>query len=274
MQSHEPFHVAIIMDGNGRWGVRQGACRADGHRAGVEAVRRVVEAAPDLGVNALTLYAFSSDNWRRPQAEVETLMGLFRAYLASDGERLVREGARLTMLGRRDRLPADLAAEVARIEAASAANTRMRLRIALDYSSRAAIAEAARALGPGASVEDLDRLVLGPDAGPVDLLIRTGGEQRLSDFMLWECAYAELWFCERMWPSFGAEDLAAAIADFRRRSRRFGGLSKSQAQSANALPCCVIPEARAASCPGSTSAQRRRGDPGRLRFAGLRDDKC
>jgi undecaprenyl diphosphate synthase len=220
----EPFHVAIIMDGNGRWGLRQGACRADGHRAGVEAVRRVVEAAPDLGITTLTLYAFSSDNWRRPQTEVETLMGLFRAYLASDGERLVREGARVVMLGRRDRLPTDLAGEVGRIEAASASNTRMQLRIALDYSSRAAIAEAALALRPGASVEDLNRLILGPDAGPVDLLIRTGGEQRLSDFLLWECAYAELWFTDRMWPSFGADDLADAVADFHRRTRRFGGL--------------------------------------------------
>jgi undecaprenyl diphosphate synthase len=216
--------VAIIMDGNGRWGVRQGACRAEGHRAGVEAVRRVVEAAPDLGITSLTLYAFSSDNWRRPSAEVEMLMALFRAYLTSDGARLVREGARLTMIGRRDRLPADLAAEIARIEAASAANTRIRLRIALDYSSRAAIAEAAIALGPRASVADLDRLIAGPDATPLDLLIRTGGEQRLSDFLLWECAYAELWFTERMWPDFERGDLAEAIAEFRRRERRFGAL--------------------------------------------------
>jgi undecaprenyl diphosphate synthase len=218
------FHVAIIMDGNGRWGRRRGACRADGHRAGVEAVRRVVEAAPDLGITCLTLYAFSSDNWRRPTAEVETLMALFRAYLISDGARLVREGVRLAMIGRRDRLPVDLAAEIARIEAASAAGARLRLRIALDYSSRAAIAEAAIALGPDASVADLDRLIAGPDATPLDLLIRTGGEQRLSDFLLWECAYAELWFTERMWPEFGPEDLAAAINDFRRRDRRFGAL--------------------------------------------------
>ncbi|MGH6970638.1 MAG: polyprenyl diphosphate synthase, partial [Caulobacteraceae bacterium] len=167
--------MAIIMDGNGRWGLRRGASRSDGHRAGVEAVRRIVEAAPDEGVTALTLYAFSSDNWRRPEAEVETLMALFRAYLASDGERLVAEGARLRMMGRRDRLPADLCAEVARVEAASAANQRMLLRIALDYSSRATIAQAALALGPGGSVADLDRLIAGPDVGPVDLLIRTGG---------------------------------------------------------------------------------------------------
>ncbi len=214
------------MDGNGRWGVGQGLTRADGHRAGSEAVRRAVEAAPDFGITALTLYAFSSDNWRRPESEVATLMDIFRAYLAADGERLVAEGARLSMIGRRDRLPPDLAAAVGAVESASRTNDRLNLRIAIDYSARESIAQAAQALGPAATVEDLDRLIVGPDAGPVDLLIRTGGEQRLSDFLLWECAYAELWFTDRMWPEFDRTDLGRAVTDFRRRQRRFGGLDE------------------------------------------------
>lgn len=222
-RSH-PFHVAIIMDGNGRWGQRQGLTRTDGHHAGAEAVRRTVEAAPDLGVTTLTLFAFSAANWRRPTAEVTALMALLRAYLASDGARLVREGVRLTMLGRRDRLPVDLAAAIAAVEAASAANPRLHVRIAIDYSSREVIAEAAARLGPGASCADLDRMIAGSDTGPVDLLIRTGGEQRLSDFLLWECAYAELRFTDRMWPDFGGDDLAEAVADFHRRVRTFGAI--------------------------------------------------
>jgi undecaprenyl diphosphate synthase len=221
-----PFHVAVIMDGNGRWGLRRGLTRSDGHRAGADAVRRIVEAAPDLGVTTLSLFAFSADNWRRPAEEVEALMSLLGAYLASDGERLVREGAKLAMIGRRDRLPAKLAAAVAEIEAASASNQRLTLRIAVDYSSREAIARAAAALGPLGSVDELDQLIAGEDAGPVDLLIRTGGEKRLSDFLLWECAYAELWFSERLWPEFSAADLAEAIADFRRRERRFGAVTE------------------------------------------------
>jgi len=226
MQSTTPFHVAIIMDGNGRWGLGQQLTRADGHRAGVEALRRTVEAAPDLGVTTLTVFAFSADNWRRPAAEVAVLIELLRAYIASDAARLVREGIRLQMLGRRDRLPPDLAAEIASYEAASEGGARMTLRIAFDYSARAAIAEAAQALGSNASVEALDRMIAGSGGG-VDLLIRTGGEQRLSDFMLWECAYAELWFTARMWPQFAATDLGDAIEHFQRRERRFGALPET-----------------------------------------------
>jgi undecaprenyl diphosphate synthase len=218
-----PFHVAIIMDGNGRWGLRNGLTRSDGHHAGAEAVRRTVEAAPDLGVTALSLFAFSSANWRRPAAEVDALMALLRAYLAGDGARLVERGVRLRMLGRRDRLPADLAAEVAQVEAASAASRALTLRIAIDYSSREAIAEAATVLGRAASPEALERLIV-DEAGPVDLMIRTGGEQRLSDFLLWESAYAELWFTRRMWPEFGAGDLADAVDSFRSRIRTFGAV--------------------------------------------------
>jgi undecaprenyl diphosphate synthase len=219
------LHVAIIMDGNGRWGVRQGLSRSDGHHAGADAVRRTVEAAPDLGVTTLTLFAFASANWQRPSAEVEALMTLFRSYLAEDAPRLIEGGARLSMIGRRDRLPADLAAAVGEIEAATTSGNRLNLRIALDYSSRAAIAAAAAKLGPAGSIDDLERLIAGDmDVGPVDLLIRTGGEQRLSDFMLWECAFAELWFTRRMWPEFDGDDLAQAIADLRRRSRTFGAV--------------------------------------------------
>ena len=228
-QPPSPFHVAIIMDGNGRWGVGQQLTRADGHRAGVDALRRTVEAAPQLGVTTLTVFAFSCDNWRRPAPEVATLIELLRAYLASDGARLVADGVRLVMLGRRDRLPADLVDEIAAYEAASADGRRMTLRIAFDYSSRAAIADAALALGPNASLEDLDRLISGPGGSPVDLMIRTGAEQRLSDFLLWECAYAELWFTDRMWPQFTKDDLAAAVSDFRRRERRFGALPETVA---------------------------------------------
>jgi undecaprenyl diphosphate synthase len=228
-QFPSPFHVAIIMDGNGRWGMTNAACRTDGHRAGVEALRRTVEAAPALGVTTLTVFAFSCDNWRRPAPEVATLIELLRAYIASDAARLVREGIRLVMLGRRDRLPTDLAADIAAYEAGSVGGTKMTLRIAFDYSARAAIAEAALALGPEASVEALDRLISGPAGSPVDLLIRTGAEQRLSDFLLWECAYAELWFTDRMWPQFGEEDLSAAIGDYRGRQRRFGALPESVA---------------------------------------------
>jgi undecaprenyl diphosphate synthase len=238
LQSDEaptPFHVAIIMDGNGRWGLRQGRSRCDGHRAGTEAVRRTVEAAPDLGITTLTLFAFAQANWRRPAAEVEALMALFRDYLESDAQRLIEGGARLTMLGRRDRLPADLQRAVAQIEADTALNDRLNLRIALDYSSREAILDAAARLGPTGSADDLDRLIAGaPEIGAVDLMIRTGGEQRLSDFMLWECAFAELWFTDVMWPAFDAKELGRAVSDFQLRQRRFGALP-------TAANCVLLP---------------------------------
>ena len=213
------------MDGNGRWGLRQGLSRSDGHHAGADAVRRTVEAAPDLGVTTLTLFAFAAANWQRPTGEVDALMMLFRSYLATDAPRLIDGGARLSMIGRRDRLPADLAAAVGEIEAATASGDRLNLRIALDYSSREAIALAASRLGPAGSLDELERLIVGDaEIGPVDLLIRTGGEQRLSDFMLWECAFAELWFTRRMWPDFDGADLAQAIGDFRQRNRTFGAV--------------------------------------------------
>ena len=204
------LHVAIVMDGNGRWATRRGLLRVAGHRSGAEAVRRTVTAAPDLGVTALTLYAFSADNWKRPTGEVAALMRLFARYLRTETARLVDKGVRLEIVGRRDRLPSPLGAAIAAAERATASGTRLRLRLAVDYSSRWAIAAG----------------VVLPD---VDLLIRTGGEQRLSDFLLWECAYAELYFSQTMWPDCGAAELATAIAEFRARERRFGGLPEAAA---------------------------------------------
>jgi undecaprenyl diphosphate synthase len=225
LTSNSDLHVAIIMDGNGRWAARQGLPRSAGHHAGVESVRRVCEAAPALGIATLTLFAFSADNWRRPRAEVGTLMGLLRRYLQSEIARLRDSDVRLTVIGRRDRLPHRLADTIGRAEADTADGRQLHLRIAFDYSSRDAILSAAARLPRDREPtrEDLTRLIAG-DAPDVDLLIRTSGEQRLSDFLLWECAYAELYFTERMWPDFGADDLAAAVNAFHRRERRFGAL--------------------------------------------------
>jgi len=232
----EPFHVAISMDGNGRWATRRGLPRGFGHKAGVQTVRRIVEAAPALGVTTLTLFAFSANNWKRPQVEVEGLMTLLDAYLRSDARRFVESGARLTLIGRRDRLPPRLVAAIEEVEAASAGGQRLHLRIAIDYSSREEIVRAAndwRALPaaglPSTTLDDFSRLVAGAaDAEAVDLMIRTGGEKRLSDFLLWECAYAELWFTDTLWPDFTEAEFTGSVADFRRRDRRFGGLSASE----------------------------------------------
>lgn len=222
------MHIGLIMDGNGRWATARGLPRARGHQAGVKAIRPVVEAAAEAGVGTLTLYAFSSDNWRRPAAEVSGLMALLGRYLREEIATLARSGVRLGFIGRRDRLPAGLAARIAEAERETAGAERLHLRIAFDYSARDAIlaaalqaAHAAQA-GPGLSREAFSRLVTSDGAPDVDLLIRTGGEQRLSDFLLWECAYAELLFVERMWPDFGPADLTEALARFARRERRFG----------------------------------------------------
>ena len=210
------------MDGNGRWALARGLPRVAGHWAGVEAARRVVEASPDAGVGVLTLFAFSSDNWRRPPAEVGALMKIMGMYLERETRRSVEEGVRLEIIGRRDRLDPRLLGAIGQAEAATAAGRRLRLRIAVDYSARDAILQAAgRAAAP--SREAMDG-ALGP---PVDLLIRTGGEQRLSDFLLWECAYAELVFSRRMWPDFDGGDLQSAVREFRSRQRRFGALPES-----------------------------------------------
>ena len=203
-------HVAIIMDGNGRWATSRGLPRTAGHRAGADAVRRVVESAPRLGVGTLTLFAFSSDNWKRPPREVATLMRLFHRYLAAEAAALEENGVRLSVIGRRDRLAAPLARQIMAAERLTAGGQRLHLRLAVDYSAREAITRSAH--DPG---------WLGPD---VDLLIRTGGERRLSDFLLWECAYAELHFTDKRWPDFDAADLERALVDFHGRQRRFGAL--------------------------------------------------
>jgi len=225
-------HVAIIMDGNGRWATRRGLPREAGHRAGVEAVRAIVEAAPACGVGTLTLYAFSSDNWRRPETEISILMGLLRLYLHRDIPRLAQSGVRLEVIGRRDRLPRGVALAIDRAEALTARGTRLQLRIALDYSARDAIVSAAaRMNGTGDFTrQGFARTLNGDGNAPdVDLLIRTSGEQRLSDFLLWELAYAELYFTDTMWPDFGPDDLAAALTVLSQRERRFGGLTPEAA---------------------------------------------
>jgi undecaprenyl diphosphate synthase len=191
------------MDGNGRWASSRGLPRMAGHRAGATAVRRAVEAAPAHGIGILTLFAFSADNWRRPGPEVAALMALLGEYLDAETAHCVEEGVRVEFIGRRDRLGEPLTRRMLRAERETAAGTRLRLRIAIDYSGREAIREGS----------------VGPE---VDLLIRTGGEQRLSDFLLWESAYAELVFSRRMWPDFDGTDLQAAVRDFRSRERRFG----------------------------------------------------
>jgi len=197
------LHVAVVPDGNGRWAAVRQRPRTDGHRAGARAVRRTVEAAPGLGIGTLTMYAFSSDNWHRPEGEVLALMRLFEQYLRGESARCVVEGVRVRVVGRRDRLAQRLVRAIEATEAATAAGERLLLNLAVDYSSREAIR----------------RGELLPD---VDLLIRTGGEQRLSDFLLWECAYAELYFTEEQWPDFGARDLARALGEYHGRERRFG----------------------------------------------------
>ncbi|HUL49269.1 MAG TPA: polyprenyl diphosphate synthase [Gemmatimonadales bacterium] len=210
MTASRSIHVAIVMDGNGRWATRRGLPRTAGHRAGAQRVRPIVEASPDLGVGALTLFAFSADNWKRPPAEVSALMRLLARHLRIETPRLQANGVRLEVVGRRDRLPAPLVAAIAAAESATAAGRKLHFRLAIDYSSRESIT-AGRLL---------------PD---VDLLIRTGGEQRLSDFLLWESAYAELYFTERMWPEFGPPDLAQAVAEFQARERRYGAVPKAAA---------------------------------------------
>jgi undecaprenyl diphosphate synthase len=218
------------MDGNGRWGEARGLPRRRGHRAGADAVRRTVAAAPALGIGTLTLYAFSSDNWRRPPGEVAALLALFRRFLREQIAECLRESVRLSVIGRRDRLPDDLVRAIDEAEAATAAGQRIHLRIAVDYSARDAIVRAAAAARGIDLSRDAFRALLAvahhadPATPDVDLLIRTGREQRLSDFMLWESAYAELLFTDVLWPDFDAADLRRAVEDFRTRDRRFGAI--------------------------------------------------
>ena len=245
------LHVAIIMDGNGRWAVARGRPRTAGHVAGVEAVRRAVEAARDLGVGTLTLFAFSSDNWKRPDMEVRALMRLFRSYLTAESAKCAENGVRISVIGRRDRLPSGLVRVIEEAERATARADRFLLRIAVDYSARDAILRAAARLRGGEpSREAFARLLSDPHeerpVPDVDLLIRTGGEQRLSDFLLWECAYAELVFTDRMWPDFSGADLADAVREFQRRERRFGTVPVAEKQRGGlaAAPRSALVEVR------------------------------
>ena len=240
LNSPRGIHVAIIMDGNGRWATSKGQLRTAGHIAGARTVKKIVEAAPDCAIGTLTLYAFSADNWRRPSREVALLMRLFRRYLVSEVARCVTNGVRMKIIGRRDRIPAELLRAICNAESATRDGRVLDLRIAVDYSSRDAVLRAARRLNPDlpknsdAERDEFARLLSHVDNGigesrDVDLLIRTGGEQRLSDFLLWECAYAELYFTRRMWPEFSAADLAQAVEEFRSRERRFGAVPAAQA---------------------------------------------
>jgi undecaprenyl diphosphate synthase len=228
------LHVAIIMDGNGRWARAQGLPRTAGHRAGSHAVRRVVQAAPDYGITTLTLYAFSSDNWGRPATEVRALMELLERYLGTESHRCAKNSIRLSVIGRRDRLKPSLLKAIEQAEARTCHGNRLHLRIAVDYSARGAITAAAASLPVSEQhysfamfTNALNRVMHSvPPAPDVDLLIRTGGEQRLSDFLLWECAYAELVFSQCYWPDFSEQDLVQAITAFQSRERRFGQLGK------------------------------------------------
>lgn len=225
------LHVAIIMDGNGRWAAQRGLPRLMGHRAGAEAVRRTLEAAPGLGIRYLTLYAFSSDNWKRPAPEVSGLMRLLSSYMRQEAANCYRNGVQVRVIGRRDRLQPQVVEAIRAAEILTGPCNRVFLRLALDYSARDAIVGAARRL---AESDDFTRegfsKALGEAIGldgatpDVDLVIRTSGEQRLSDFMLWECGYAELYFTPVLWPDFDSAELERALREFRSRSRRFGAV--------------------------------------------------
>lgn len=229
-----PRHVAIIMDGNGRWARQRRLPRAAGHHAGVEAVRRVTRAARALGIEALTLYAFSSENWRRPEDEIGALMGLLRLFIRSDLAEMVRDDVRLRIIGDYRRFAPDLVALLDDALARTAGNTGPILAIALNYGAQAELAAAARRLAErvrdGAlaaeaiDADAIERELETRELPPLDLMIRTSGEQRLSNFLLWQAAYAELLFVDTLWPDFGADDLAAAVAAFGLRQRRYGGL--------------------------------------------------
>jgi undecaprenyl diphosphate synthase len=227
-----PRHVAVIMDGNGRWAAARGLPRVAGHREGVKAVRRCVESAIEHGVAWLTLFAFSSENWRRPQAEVADLTGLLRHYLRSEVKALAEAGVKLSVIGERERFGAALEADLAKAEAHTACNTKLHLTVALSYGSRREIVAAAQRIAAAAAAGMLDLAqldeggfakFLATDGIPdPDLVIRTSGEQRLSNFLLWQAAYAELMFLDVLWPDFDAKDFTAALADYARRERRFG----------------------------------------------------
>jgi undecaprenyl diphosphate synthase len=223
---HGARHVAIIMDGNGRWAKKRHLPRVAGHRAGVEAVRKIVRAAGDLGLEVLTLYAFSSENWKRPEEEVSDLMGLMKRFIVSDIDEFAANDVRLKIVGNWRVLAPDVVALIEDALARTAGNKRTTLAVALNYGAQDEIVRAARAAaGEGAiTAEAIEAHLDTADLPPLDLLIRTSGEVRLSNFLLWQAAYAELYFIDRLWPDFAPADLAAALDQFARRERRFGGL--------------------------------------------------
>ncbi|QYC11306.1 polyprenyl diphosphate synthase [Brevundimonas nasdae] len=238
---HGPRHVAIIMDGNGRWAKARGLPRAIGHREGVQALKRTIQAAPDYGIECLTVFGFSTENWSRPEDEVSDLMGLVRTYLASDLTRLEKAGVRLRILGRRTGLPSDIVAIIDKAEAQTAHNTRFLLQVAFNYGGRADLVDAARRhaekLLAGETIEPISEQTFETGlatAGspPLDLIVRTSGEKRLSNFLLWEAAYAELVFQEVLWPDYGPKALAEAVAAFGERDRRYGGRDVVPARAA------------------------------------------
>jgi undecaprenyl diphosphate synthase len=232
-ENKHPVHVAIIMDGNGRWAQQRGMSRIHGHREGADAVRRVVRASREAGIQWLTLYAFSEENWKRPRKEVQALMGLLGTYLKSEIEELQENGIRLRCIGRIDKLPAPARKALVETMSLTASNTDMQLTLALSYGGRqelvdafTAIAEKIRRgrLGPEIISEDLiSRHLYAPDMPEPDLLIRTSGEQRISNFLLWQIAYTEFYLTPCLWPDFGKEEFLQALAEFRKRKRRFGG---------------------------------------------------
>ena len=222
-----PRHVAIIMDGNGRWAKARGLPRAAGHRQGAEAARKVLRAAGEAGVECLTLYAFSSENWRRPEEEVNDLMGLLRLYIGRELDSLHREGIRVKVLGDHGAFSPETARMIDAAVARTATNRRMTLAVALNYGSRGEIVKAARCLAEAGNPIDETAIDAALDTAglpPLDLLIRTSGEQRLSNFLLWQAAYAELLFVDTLWPDFDGDDLRAALAIYAGRERRYGGL--------------------------------------------------
>ena len=229
-----PQHVAIIMDGNGRWAKARGLPRVAGHRRGADAVRRVVRGAGELGIPVLTLFAFSTENWARPADEVADLMGLLRHYLRNELEELRKNGARLRVIGNRDGLAADIVRDIADAEKTTCSNARIDVNICINYGARDEILRATRRMaqkvaGGEITVDGIDqnsfeRELLTAGLPDPDLLIRTSGEQRISNFLLWQCAYSELVFVDTLWPDFGKEHLERAIVEFRRRERRYGGV--------------------------------------------------
>jgi undecaprenyl diphosphate synthase len=229
-----PHHVAIIMDGNGRWAKARGLPRVAGHRRGADAVRRVVRGAGELGIPVLTLFAFSTENWTRPAEEVNDLMGLLRHYLRNELEELHKNGARLRVIGNREGLAPDIVRDIADAESMTLGNGRIDVNICVNYGARDEILQATRSLARRVATgevaaEDIDEIsfereLLTAGVPDPDLLIRTSGEQRISNFLLWQCAYAELVFVDTLWPDFGKDHLERAIAEFRRRERRYGGV--------------------------------------------------